>query len=72
MAMNDDIVFEGGDWKIIDSRDIDYDKAELVPGESDLLKEEFRHQRLSTTSSVSSSVVASAPPSASAATLFRR
>ena len=33
MAMNDDILFEGGDWKIIDRRDIDYDEAELAPGD---------------------------------------
>ena len=33
MAMNDDIVFEGGDWKVIDCRDINYDDTELAPGD---------------------------------------
>ena len=34
MAMNDDIVFEGGDWKVIDCRDINYDDTELAPGDT--------------------------------------
>lgn len=32
-SANDDIVFEGGDWKLIDRRDVDYNKAPRAPAD---------------------------------------
>jgi hypothetical protein len=76
MAMNDDIVFEGGDWKIIDSRDIDYDKAELVPGDHEngteeharvwardfyLANQAFLHSSIDVSSSIAPRILSATP-----------
>ena len=32
-SSNDDVVFEGGDWKLIDRRDVDYNKVPRAPAD---------------------------------------